>query len=64
MATIGSVRIESPASFCGKPVFQVAIGSDEARGETRGHARGIIAVGDVATGWVSRSAELPAAMQR
>ena len=32
------------------PFYDVAMGGDPARGELRGHAKGIIAVGDIATG--------------
>lgn len=32
------------------PFYEIAIGPDPARGEGRGHARAVIAIGDVATG--------------
>jgi hypothetical protein len=32
------------------PVYDIAVGPDPERGEARGHARGIVAIGDVATG--------------
>jgi hypothetical protein len=32
------------------PFYHVAIGPDPGRGEVRGHARGVIAIGDIATG--------------
>ena len=32
------------------PFYDIAIGPDPERGEVRGHARGIIAIGDIATG--------------
>ncbi len=44
------LRRESARRFCGLPLWSIALGPDYARGEWRGHARGIIAVGDIATG--------------
>ena len=41
-------RYESDATLFGWPVIAIAIGSG--LGEKRGHARGIIAIGDYATG--------------
>lgn len=35
------------------PFYDVAVGGDPARGEMRGHAKGIFAVGDIATGVVA-----------
>jgi hypothetical protein len=35
------------------PFFDVALGPDLDRGESRGHARGIIAIGDMATGFLA-----------
>ena len=32
------------------PFYDIALGPDLSRGELRGHARGVIAVGDIATG--------------
>ena len=46
-------RHRSGASIVGIPLVAVAFGPDFARGEIRGHAKGIIAVGDVATGVVA-----------
>ena len=48
-----SVRYRSAVEFAGLPFVCVATGPDPDRGEVRGHARGIIAVGDVATGVVA-----------
>jgi len=42
-------RYTSPTTVFGLPLVSVALGPAE--GERRGHARGIIAIGDVATGW-------------
>jgi len=44
-------RRRSTATLFGLPVFEIAIGPDLEKGEWRGHARGIIAIGDMATGW-------------
>jgi hypothetical protein len=35
------------------PFYDIAVGPDLARGEVRGHARGVIAIGDIATGFVA-----------
>src|SRR5947207_13548203 len=48
---VKSVRRESPRKFFGLPLWAIAIGPDSERGEMRGHARGIFALGDIATGW-------------
>ena len=48
---IKSIRRESQRKFFGLPLWAVAIGPDWERGEMRGHARGIFALGDMATGW-------------
>lgn len=47
------VRYASPFTVAGLPFIAVATGPDPARGESRGHARGIVAVGDIATGAVA-----------
>jgi len=43
-------RRRSSATLFGLPLLDVAVGPDPERGEMRGHARGVIAIGDVATG--------------
>src|SRR6266581_3113733 len=48
---VKGIRRESPRKSCGLPLWAVAIGPDWERGEMRGHARGIFALGDMATGW-------------
>src|SRR6266513_4065234 len=48
---VKSVRRESPRKFFGLPLWAIAIGPDWERGEMRGHARGIFALGNMATGW-------------
>ena len=45
-----AVRRSSTNEFLGLPWYSIAIGPDLAKGELRGHARGVIAVGDIATG--------------
>jgi len=49
----GSLRYESEFRLGGLPLLAVATGADPASGESRGHARGILAVGDIATGWIA-----------
>lgn len=48
-----SIRYTSRMRLFGYPLVAVACGSDFSRNESRGHARGIIAVGDVATGVIA-----------
>jgi hypothetical protein len=50
---VRSLRRQSERKFCGLPLWSVALGPDPLRGEWRGHARGIFAFGDMATGWVA-----------
>ena len=47
------VRYRSAAEFGGLPLVAIATGPDLAKGELRGHARGILAIGDIATGVVA-----------
>jgi hypothetical protein len=49
----GRVRYRSAAGIGDIPLVAVALGPDPDKGERRGHARGIVAVGDVATGLVA-----------
>ena len=35
------------------PFYDIAVGPDLERGEARGHARGVVAIGDVATGFLA-----------
>jgi len=44
------VRKRSDRYFLGLPLYDIALGPDPEKGELRGHARGIIAIGDIATG--------------
>jgi hypothetical protein len=50
---VRSVRRQSERKVFGLPLWAIALGPDLARGELRGHARGIIAIGDIATGWLA-----------
>lgn len=47
------VRRRSRVKVWGLPLYDIATGPDPERGEVRGHARGIFALGDVATGVVA-----------
>jgi len=44
------VRYQSAARIGNLPLIAIATGPDPQRGELRGHARGVIAIGDLATG--------------
>ena len=44
------IRKRSDRYFWGLPLYDIAMGPDPEKGEMRGHARGIIAIGDLATG--------------
>ena len=44
------VRKQSKTTVAGVPLWAIASGPDPARGEMRGHAKAIIAIGDMATG--------------
>ena len=45
-----SIRKRSSRMFWGLPLYDIAMGPDPTNGELRGHARGIVAIGDFATG--------------
>lgn len=51
--TVRGVRKRSTSEFAGLPLYDIAIGPDPEKGEIRGYARGIIAIGDIATGWLA-----------
>jgi len=44
------IRYTSAASLAGVPLVSVALGPDLEKGEWRGHARGVVAIGDTAMG--------------
>jgi hypothetical protein len=48
-----SLRYTSRTTLFGFPVIAISYGSDLANGERFGHAKGVIAVGDVATGLIA-----------
>lgn len=48
-----SVRRRSSTILFGRPAIDIALGPDPDKGEVFGHAKGIIAIGDVATGWLA-----------
>ena len=48
-----SVRKRSKREIAGWPLYDIAIGPDWDAGERRGSAKGILAVGDIATGAVA-----------
>ena len=45
-----SIRIRSSRTFCGQPLYDIAMGPDSEHNEMRGVARGFIAIGGVAIG--------------
>ncbi len=45
-----SVRRRSELTVLGLPLYDIALGPDFESGEVRGHARGVLAIGDIATG--------------
>ena len=47
------IRRRAAVEIANLPLYDIALGPDPARGETRGHARGIVAIGDIATGVVA-----------
>jgi len=47
------IRRQSSRTLYGLPLWAIAFGPDWEHGEMRGHARGIFALGDIATGWVA-----------
>jgi len=47
------VRKQASWGIGSLPFYSIAVGGDPARGEWRGHATGVIAVGDVASGLVA-----------
>jgi hypothetical protein len=47
------IRKRSRRSIWGLPLYEIALGPDPDRQEVRGHARGVLAIGDIATGFVA-----------
>ena len=50
---VQGIRKRSTATWGGWPLYDIALGPDPAKGELRGHAKGVLAVGDIATGIVA-----------
>lgn len=48
-----SVRARARWQLAGLPFYDIALGPDPSRGELRGHAKGFIAIGDMATGVIA-----------
>ena len=48
-----SVRRRASWGIGNLPMYEVAVGPDLERGEGRGHAKGVVAIGDIATGFVA-----------
>lgn len=48
-----TIRKRSSQTLCGLPLYDIALGPNLATGETRGRARGIVAIGDSAVGWLA-----------
>jgi len=48
-----AVRARARWDLAGLPFYDIAMGPDPSRGERVGHARGFIAIGDVATGVIA-----------
>ncbi len=44
------IRKRSDRYLWGLPLYDIAMGPDPEKGEIRGHAKGIVAIGDIATG--------------
>ena len=53
LATLRGVRKQSEYDFLGLPLYSIAFGPDLAKGEWRGRAKGVFALGDVATGLIA-----------
>lgn len=53
MRLFRGVRYRSSAAIGDFPLLAVSIGPDPDKGQMRGHARGVIAIGDIATGVVA-----------
>ena len=47
------VRRRSDYEYLGMPLWSIATGPDPDNGELRGHAKGVLAIGDVATGFIA-----------
>ncbi|HXY39794.1 MAG TPA: hypothetical protein VEQ10_08995 [Vicinamibacteria bacterium] len=52
-ARLVGVRKRSSATWAGLPLYDIALGPDPEHGQWRGHAKGVLAIGDMATGVVA-----------
>jgi hypothetical protein len=52
-ALIRGVRYRCATTIAGFPLYDIAFGPDFGRAEVRGHAKGILAIGDMATGVIA-----------
>jgi hypothetical protein len=52
-ATSRGTRRRAALEIGGLPLYDIAVGPDLAKGEIRGHAKGILAFGDIATGVIA-----------
>lgn len=50
---VKGIRKSSARKFLGLPLLDIAIGPDFEKGELRGHAKGILAIGDIAQGGIA-----------
>jgi hypothetical protein len=50
---VRGVRRQSSYEYLGLPLWAIATGPDSAKGEIRGHTKGVLALGDIATGVVA-----------
>lgn len=52
-AGVRGIRKRASWGIGNLPFYEIAVGPDLARGEWRGHAKGVIAIGDMATGFLA-----------
>ena len=52
-ARVRAVRKRADWGIGDLPFYDIALGPDLQKGELRGHARGIVAIGDIATGFLA-----------
>ena len=50
---VRGIRKRADFEYLGLPFYDIAVGPDLSRGEMRGHAKGVIAIGDMATGIIA-----------
>jgi hypothetical protein len=52
-ARLRSIRRRADWTIAGLPAYDIALGPDPEKGEWRGHTRGFLAIGDMATGVIA-----------